>query len=308
MAGYVIRGLTVFCFIMVSASLTVAQGPSMMMPGTTLPTLPGFQGHELDENMVVPQFAVGDQFTTSLLLLNMGNMAQMPWMTPQTLQLTGTIYFYHQDGTPLPVSVNGSNPVSQYPFTLAASDSVSLDMSAPGDVTSGWALIAVDDDGTNLWGMMNGQQMMRANRMMATAYYTFKDNGQVVSRAAVIPSIYERQRYFTSLTPVLVQDGIDTGFAIVNTSEQPVTIQLTLKDQDGATVATRQLTLPSGNQMARFIDEAQLFGNVITGTFHGFVQIDTSSEGIVALGLLMSGGIMTSIPTQHHGPFAMMGL
>jgi len=62
-------------------------------------------------------------------------------------------------------------------------------------------------------GMMNGQQMMRANRIMATAYYTFKQDGQVVPRA-VIPSIYEMQRYFTSLTPVQVQDGIDTGLAM----------------------------------------------------------------------------------------------
>lgn len=306
MARLLIRGAFVFCIMAILSSGAVAQGPGMMMPGSSLPSLPGYQGHELDENMVVPQFAVGGQYTTSILLFNMGNMTQMPWMTPQTLQLTGNIFFYHQDGTPLPVSVNGSNPVSQYSFTLPASDSISLDMTAPGDVTAGWALMTVDDDGTNSWGMMNGQQMMRANRLMATAYYTFRDNGQIVSRAAVIPSIYEMQRYFTSLTPVLVQDGIDTGFAIVNTSAQSITVQLTLKDQDGATVATRQLTLPAGNQMARFIDEVELFAGAISGTFHGFVQIDTSSEGVVALGLLTTGGVMTSIPTQHHGPFSMM--
>jgi hypothetical protein len=270
--------------------------------------MPGYQGHELNENMVVPQLAVGDQYTTSILLFNMGNMAQMPWMTPQALQLAGTIFFYHQDGTPLQVRVNNSSAASSYAFTLPASGSISLEMSSSGNVTAGWALITVNDDGTNSWGMMNGQQMMRANRLMATAYYTFKENGQVVSRAGVIPSLYEMQRYFTSLTPVQVQDGIDTGLAIVNTSAQSVTIQLTLKDTNGQTVATRQIPLAAGNQLARFLDDPQLFGSAITGTFQGFVQMDTSSEGVVALGLLMTGGVMTSIPTQHHGSFSMMGM
>jgi len=308
MARYFRKALSVFSLFLILVSVAAAQGSGMMMPGTSLPSLPGFEGHELHENMVVPQFAVGDQYTTSILLFNMGNMTQMPWMTSQALQLTGNIHFYHQDGAPLQVSVNGSSPVSSYAFTLPASDSVSLEMSAPGNVTAGWALITVEDDGTNWWGMMDGQQMMRANRLMATAYYTFKDSGQVVSRAAVIPSVYEMHRYFTSLTPVQVQDGINTGLAIVNTSAQSVTIQLTLRDANGKTVAARQLTLPAGNQIARFIDESQLFGNLITGTFHGYVQMDSSSEGIVALGLLMTGGVMTSIPTQHHGPFSMMGM
>ena len=302
--------LTGFCFIAALASMAAAQGTGMMGgsgmgPGTSMPTMHGYQGHELHENMVVPQFAVGGQYTTSLLLFNIGNMTQMPWMTQQALQLSGNIYFYGQDGTPLQVSINGSSLVSEYAFSLSASDSIALDMTAPGNVTAGWALITVNDDGTHSWGMMNGQQMMRANRIMATAYYTYKENGQVVSRAGVIPSIYEMQHYFTSLTPVQVQDGIDTGLAIVNTSAQPVTVLLTLKDSNGDTVAARQLTLPAGNQMAHFIDEAQLFGSVVTGSFRGFVQMDTSSEGVVGLGLLMTGGVMTSIPTQHHGPVTM---
>ncbi len=296
-----------FCALAISTCLASAQNTGMMM-GTPLPTLSGYQGHELDENMVVPQFAVGGQYTTSILLFNMGNMVQMPWMTPLTLQLTGNIYFYHQDGSPLPVSINGSSPVSQFAFTLAASDSMSLDMTAAGGITSGWALITVNDDGSNAWGMMNGQQMMRANRIMATAYYTYQDSGQVVSRAGVIPSIYEMQRYLTSLTPVQVQEGIDTGLAIVNTSAQSATVQLTLKNTNGETVATRQLTLPPGNQIARFVDEDSLFGSAIPGAFHGFIQIDASGEGVVTLGLLMTGGIMTTIPTQHHGAFSMMGM
>jgi hypothetical protein len=39
-----------------------------LMPVTRMPILPEYQGYELDENMVVPQFVVGDQYTTSMLL------------------------------------------------------------------------------------------------------------------------------------------------------------------------------------------------------------------------------------------------
>jgi hypothetical protein len=122
----------------------------------------------------------------------------------------------------------------------------------------------------------------------------------------MIPDVYEMQRYFTSIIPAQMQNGINTGMAIVNTSAQDVTVQLTLKNESGETVATRQLMLPAGNQIARFIDEAQLFGGMVTGPFHGFVQIDASNDGVFAMGMLLTGEIITSIPTQHHGPFSMM--
>jgi hypothetical protein len=311
MIRFLKKGLVVFCLLSALASLVMAQGSGMMGQGammgpmTSLHTMPGYQGHELDGNMVVPEFAVGDHYTTSMILFNMGNTAQMPWLTPQALQLTGEIYFYHQDGSPLQVNINGENSVSHYPFTLAASNSISLEMTALGGDFSGWALIKVNDDGTNSWGMMNGQQMMRANRIMATVDYNYKEGGQLISRAGMIPNIYEMQRYLTSLIPAQMQDGINTAMVIVNTSAQDVTVQLSLKNASGETVATRQLMLHAGNQMARFIDEAQLFGGMVTSPFHGFVQIDTSSEGVVAMGMLFTGGIMTSIPTPHHGPVSM---
>jgi hypothetical protein len=214
MAKFINKSMALYCLMAALTSLAMAQGSGMMGPGTILPTMPGYQGHELAENMVVPHFAVGDHYTTFMGLFNMGNMMQMPWLTPQTLQLTGEIYFFHQDGSPLQVSINGANAVSQYPFTLAASNSVSLEMTASGGDFSGWALIKVDDDGTNSWGMMNGQQMMRANRIMATVDYNYKDGNQLISRAGIIPDIYEMQRYFTALIPAQMQNGINTGMAV----------------------------------------------------------------------------------------------
>ena len=60
---------------------------------------------------------------------------------------------------------------------------------------------------------------------------------------------------------------------------------------------------PAGNQSAQFV--FQMFAG-LPADFQGFLQIQTSDEGVVTMGLLMSGGIMTSIPTMHFGPVSMM--
>ena len=54
----------------------MAQGSGMMVPETNLPTMPGYQGLELDESMEVPQFTMEDNYTTSIVLSNTGGIAQ----------------------------------------------------------------------------------------------------------------------------------------------------------------------------------------------------------------------------------------
>ena len=277
-----------------------------MGPGTSLPTMPGYQGHELAENMVVPEFAVGDHYTTSMVMLNMGNMTTDA-MADVPIPPAHRNYILLSSGRH---SLPGQHQrrkrrLELTPSRWAPRSRLSSHMTAPGGDSSGWALIQVDDSGAISWGMMNGQQMMRANRIMATVYYTYKESGQVVSRAGVIPSIYQTQRYSTSLSSVQVQNGMNTALAIVNAGAQDATLQLTLWSVSGNKVATRQLVLPAGNQIGQFIDEARLFGGMFTAPFSGFVQIDSSNEGVVTLGVLLAGGIMTSMPTQHYGPVTM---
>ena len=90
------------------------------MPGMGGSTgqVPGFQNHNLDHNLILPQVAVGQHYITSLLLLNLGNAQMMGWVSPQNLITSGKIYFYRQDGTPLPVSVNGGAAVPEFSFSL----------------------------------------------------------------------------------------------------------------------------------------------------------------------------------------------
>jgi ribosomal protein L5 len=50
----------------------------------------------------------------------------------------------------------------------------------------------------------------------------------------------------------------------------------------------------------------ELFSSVLPADFKGFLEASSSDEGIVAMGLLVSQGIMTSVPMAHYGQIRMM--
>ena len=151
LGGTIISALTL-------ASAIFAQGSGMMGLGN-LPSFMGYGGHEVNQNLVLPQVAVGQHYTTRILLLSMANGQLMSWDTSQNLQTTGKMYFYKQDGSQLSVSVNGGASVSEYSFSLNPTQTASFDLSSTGTDTSGWTLIAVDDSpGGSSLGMMDGLQ------------------------------------------------------------------------------------------------------------------------------------------------------
>ncbi len=295
-------GTIFFAFGFLPAVL--AQGSGMMGSGS-LPSLMGYGGHEINQDLVLPQVAVGQHYTTSVTLLNMANAQQMNWATSQNLRTTGKMYFYRQDGTPLLVSVSGGAPAAEYAFSLGPSQTASFELGFAGADTSGWALIDVDDNSVGSTpGMMDGLQMSRGARIMATVFYTYSDGSQVASRVGVFPSMYEMGRFKTSLMAVESGQDLYTGVAIVNTSAATVNVQLTLKDTNGNMLATTPLSLAPGNQIAKFSSE--LFGNALPSGAQGLMEISTNNDGVVALGLLVSQGIMTSIPVMHYGQITMM--
>ena len=299
---YAVSGIMFLVFAF--SPLVFAQGSGMMGSGT-LPSFIGYGGHEMNQNLVLPQVAVGQHYTTSILLLSMANAQQMNWVTPQNLKTTGKMYFYKQDGSQLSVGVNGGAPASEYAFSLDPSQTASFNLSFAGADTSGWALIAVDNNPTgSSWGMMDGLQMSRGARIMATVFYTYTDGSQAQSRVGVMPSMYEMGLFKTSIMTVQSGQDLYTGVAVVNTSATTVNVQLRLKDVNGNVLATTPLSLAAGNQIAKFSTE--LFGNALHPGTQGFMEISTNDDGVVALGLLVSQGIMTSIPVMHYGQITMM--
>ena len=265
----------------------------------------GFEKHNMDHDLVLPQLAVGQHYVTSLLLLNMGNAQVMNWVSPANLVTTGTVYFYNQDGTRLPVSVNGGAPASELAFALDPSRSGYYVISSTGPDTSGWALIDVDEPATGSgWGMMDGQSMTRGMRLMADVFYAYSGSDQPTSRVGVVPSMYEMGKFARSLISAQSGDGLYTGVAIVNTGASSATVTLTLNDSSGNVLATVPLTIKPGNQVAKFVNE--LFSSSLPADFQGFLEVSSSDEGIVTMGLLVSHGILTSVPMRHYGQVRMM--
>ncbi len=291
-------------FLLSALSSSLAFGQAGMMGPGGIASFIGYEGHEINQNVVLPQVAVGEHYTTRLMLLNMGNTQQMNWVTPQNLKTTGRMYFYREDGTRLQVSVNGAAPASEFAFSLDPSQAAYYTLGSTGADTPGWALITVDDIPGSTWGMMDGLQMSRGARIMATVFYTYEDGSPTISRVGVMPSMYEMGQFKNLLMAVQARDDVYTGVAIVNTSAVAVNVQLRLRDGSGNVLATTQLSLGAGNQIAKFA--AQLFGSAMPSGTQGIMEISTADEGVVALGLLESQGIMTSVPVMHYGQITMM--
>jgi hypothetical protein len=277
--------------------------PSYAQMGTR--TLRGYNGHELERNIVLPQLVVGESYTTSVALLNLGDSDHMGSIHRDRLQISGKISFYRQDGTRMPVGVNGGVPTAEFRFALGSPQSSNLELKASGPDTVGWALIEIDDQPGEPRAWLDGREMMRGDWLMVTVFYSLKQGGQTLSRVAAVPSVYEMNRYFSSVLAARYDDDLYTGVAIVNTSAVAAQIALRLRDSDGRIVATVSVPLVAGSQTARFLHE--LFGGAVQPRFLGTLEISTTSEGVVALGLLVGEGVLTSIPTFHYGNMSRMG-
>ncbi len=262
----------------------------------------GYMGHERDHSIVLSQLAVGEHYATRIFLMNMGNARRMPWSDEEDLETTGTLYMFHQDGSPFLVKVNGGATKSQHSFTLDAGKGLSLALTSEGIDTPGWALIEIDEDESTQsnWGNMDDHQVQGGERVYVSAFYSLRNGmGELQSQVGVMPAMFQREHFFTSIVAATFDDNSSTGVALVNISSESITVNLRLEDVDGKTVATDSLTLKAGNQKAVFINE--LFPDQVPIGYQGVLEVTSEGDGVVVQGLLMSEGILTSIPMHHFG-------
>ncbi len=234
--------------------------------------------------------------------MNMGNARRMPWSDEEDLETTGTLYMFHQDGSPFPVKVNDGATSAQHSLTLGAGKGLSLALTSDGVDTPGWALIEIDDDESeeSNWGNMDDHQVQGGERVYVSAFYSLRDGmGELQSQVGVMPAMFQREHFFTSIVAATFDDNSSTGVALVNTSSESITVNLRLEDVDGKTVATDSLTLKAGNQKAVFIHEQ--FPDEVPVGYQGILEVTSEGDGVVIQGLLMSEGVLTSIPVQHFG-------
>jgi hypothetical protein len=89
--------------------------------------------------------------------------------------------------------------------------------------------------------------------------------------------------------------GVNTGIAMVNPNASPATVTLNLRNQQGAIISTRTITLGAHQQISRFATELFVgdpnFAQPLTGLL--FISSDLP---IGVLALAFSGGTFTSLP------------
>ncbi len=102
------------------------------------------------------------------------------------------------------------------------------------------------------------------------------------------------------IAPARRQGALRTGVAIHNPSDQPVTVDLTLKNASGQEVANGQavVELVARGQVSRFIDE--LFPDANTSNFQGTICVRARSGVVAAVALELGDqpGEFTTLPVS----------
>jgi hypothetical protein len=89
--------------------------------------------------------------------------------------------------------------------------------------------------------------------------------------------------------------GLNTGVAIVNPSNSAAVVTLTLGNQQGATVATRTITVGARQQISRFVTELFAGEPVVAAQMTGLLLV-SSPTPVAVMGLSFEGLSFTSLP------------
>ncbi len=128
--------------------------------------------------------------------------------------------------------------------------------------------------------------MFATEPVRAQLLFEIRVDDKLVTQAAVDSSQAVRN------ASVFVDQRSDsnTGLAIANTSQSgPIRVILTLRDDDGKTVATEELILPALGHAAKFIFE------LFKGTVQGTLSIRASGRFIV-VALQQTGLVLGTLP------------
>lgn len=263
--------------VLFSLVLTVTFGSALLAQN-------GHMGHRIQKNLIFPHFVLASGFTTEIILMN---------PAPGD-PVSGTLFFFNQDGTPLTVQSEG-NAVSQIALTIPAEGIRFVTASGTSDdVTVGWALFdAASDDPSSA-----GDN--RRDRLSGSLVYTRVTGGQTTAKVGVVTARYETGGQRRLAIPVISSGTVNTGVAVVNAGQAALNLTFQLQDAAGAIVqnnanpAQPVSPLAPGTQRAIFVTE--LFPDFNLSNFRGTLSVLADGEGLVALGLLTDQDALSSIP------------
>ncbi len=243
-----------------STTSTTTTSTSTSSTTTTLPVLGPSTLLEF------PQIALGGGYRTSLFLYN-----------PSTSSVQITVRFISPQGLPLGVTINGAL-VNAFNTVLGPLASLNVRLEDSGELKTGWC------------------QVFSSWPISGLAVYQSLEGNKVISEATVYPS--PRWKKMAVAAPQMGALN-DTGIAIANPTDSPVSISMRLISSAGVIVSSSSFMLDARQQVARFV--SQYFPGV-GAVPEGVVEI-YSTQVTTAIGLLyqfqgpiQGNNVFTTIP------------
>ena len=236
-------------------SLTNERGDFLI---TTLPVLDLSKGSS-SGTQVVPHFAVGDGWTTQIILVN-------PSDNPQT----GTVQFLgpgsgSTPGAAVTVNIDGASGTS-VAYTVAARSSRKLVVSAPAPGL--------------LYGSVRIVPTNAGPVPTPLVIFGYKPAAFTLSEAGVPVTMGTAFRMYVeaSAAPVIL-----SGIAIANTTNTAATVTLELLSMDGVPVATSPpRALPASGQLVGYLSD---FFPGLGQPFRGILRVTTTATAVSVVAL-----------------------
>jgi hypothetical protein len=163
---------------------------------------------------------------------------------------SGELYVVSLSGSVQRIISAGIAPVTTSGFSRATLGSTSLSTDGrPGSFTAGYVRI----------------QAGAGSRLPAGhSIFAFRPRGILVSEASVPASpLISSGRIYAE-----VGGAVNTGVAVANPNQQPVTLSFFFTDANGNNFGSNAVSIPAGGQIAAFLNESPFSGgNSIQGTF-----------------------------------------
>jgi hypothetical protein len=216
--------------------------------------------------LVVPQFVNGGGWSTTLFLTNVSTSSE-----------NFILSFLGANGTVHEVPLLGIGSVDSVVTSLSPGQTVIYETASTGELSVGWASVTL--------GTTN-------NRVTGFAVFRYRAPGAPDAEAIV--SLGNTSGH----NLVMLYDqlaGFNTGLALVNPGDAPLTLTVTIRDISGASIGAGTITLPPYSHQASFISERF----PITADKRGSVVIEgTSPFSVLGLRFNPSGTFTSFAPLK----------
>jgi len=199
--------------------------------------------------VVLPHFADGGGFTTSVILINPGDST-----------LSGTIQF--RDGT--------GKPGTSTSYTIPRRTSFKFATPGQGSSAQTGSVTVTPGGGTAAPAAFN--------------VFSYRPAATTVSEAGIVPVTGNALRIYVAASGVLGEVGsIQSGIAIANPTGSAAVVNFELFQQNGLSTGLKSTqTIPAFGQAAEFLN--QLFPSLVP-PFEGLLRVTATAPSLAAIGL-----------------------